>query len=79
MVKRGRIKNKHKKDSRSKNLYQHLLVKVGRHAAPFIDNNLFTLCLALQVLVEENGLQVLQDGPPQTCIIKGQQTTALTH
>merc|ERR1719281_707796 len=28
LVKRGRIKNKHKKDSRSKNLYQHLLVKL---------------------------------------------------
>merc|ERR1712179_389943 len=28
LVKRGRIKNKHKKDTRSKNLYQHLLVKL---------------------------------------------------
>merc|ERR1712032_1399505 len=28
LVKRGRIKNKHKKDTRSKNLYHHLLVKL---------------------------------------------------
>merc|ERR1719497_243160 len=28
LVKRGRIKNKHKKDSKSKNLYHHLLVKL---------------------------------------------------
>ena len=28
MVKRGRIVNKHKKDTRSKNLYHHLLVKL---------------------------------------------------
>merc|ERR1712232_1230463 len=28
LVKRGRIKNKYKKDSRSKNLYHHILVKL---------------------------------------------------
>merc|ERR1719512_623389 len=28
LVKRGRIVNKHKKDTRSKNLYHHLLVKL---------------------------------------------------
>merc|ERR1712060_332660 len=28
LVKRGRIKNKHKKDTKSKNLYHHLLVKL---------------------------------------------------
>lgn len=30
LVKRGRVKNKNKKDSRSKNLYHHLLVKLFR-------------------------------------------------
>ena len=43
-----------------------------------IDRNLY-FCVALQVPFEENGRQVLQDGPPQTCFIQSQQTTALTH
>ena len=30
LVKRGRVKNHNKKDSRSKNLYQHLLIKLFR-------------------------------------------------
>ena len=56
MVKRGRIKNKAKKDTKSKNLYTHLLVKVSSVA---LNSHTLTLTrifvdIAFQVPLQKN-------------------------
>ena len=73
LVKRGRIKNSNKVNTRSTNLYSHLLIKVSSKVNAFFYR--VFLPIVIQILKEENWLGILLDRAEKTRRVENEQTT----
>lgn len=76
-MKRGRIKRNNKINTRSTNLYSHLLIKVSDRPSRFGLSRLLFLCVAIQILEEKNWLPILLHRAEKTYFVQNQQTTNL--
>lgn len=74
-MKRGRIKRNNKINTRSTNLYSHLLIKVSGSSLQYSLSRLLFRCVVIQILEEKNWLPILLHRAEKTYFVQNQQAT----